>query len=271
MTYILLILIAVAGVFYYDTLRWLIDSWLYNPYYTHGFLVPVVSGYIIWNMRQELAGVEKKQTMEGLALFVGGIILHGIGANWTAPSISGISLIATISGAILFLFGWEFIKKIKFPLLFLLFMIPIPFVDTVAPPIQTGSAILSSDLANIFGIPVERDGLQLILPAGTFEVGLECSGLRSIISLLTIAAIYAFILEGGMLMKSIIVISAIPLALAGNVIRITSVLAIANAYGQEAAINFFHDFSSLLLFSVALVGLFLVGRCFGRLRFKKIF
>jgi len=78
-------------------------------------------------------------------------------------------------------------------------------------------------------------------------------------------------LEGSNFMKSTIVLSSIPLAMTGNIIRITSVLAVAGKYGQDAAMNYFHDLSSLLLFSIALVGLFIVGRCFGRLRFKRIF
>lgn len=271
MIYILLIFIAAIGIFYYNTFGWLIDSWINNEYYSHGFLVPVVSGYIIWNMRKELAATEKKQSQMGLVLFTGGVILQGTSVLWTIRFLSGISLLVTISGVILYLFGWEFIKKISFPLLFLVLMIPLPFVDIVAPPVQTVSAVASSNMANLFGIPVQRDGLVLNIPAGSFEVGLPCSGLNSIISLLTIGVIFAFILEGGILMKFTILMSSIPLALAGNIVRITSVLAVANTYGQEAALGYFHDFSSLLLFSVALMGLFLTGRCFGRLRFKKIF
>ncbi len=259
------------GFFYYNTFVWLIESWINNIYYTHGFLVPFISTYIIWNMRKELAGIEKKQAYEGLALFAFGIFLHGIGVLYTIRFISGISLIVTASGVILYLLGWDFMRKITFPILFLLLMIPLPFVDMVAPPIQTVSATSSSYIANSLGLPVQRDGLVLYLPSATFEIGLPCSGLRSIISLLTIAAIYAFILEGGMLMKLIIVTASIPLALAGNILRLISVLAVADMYGQEAALRYFHDFSSLLLFGVALAGLFLVGRCFGRLRFKKIF
>ncbi len=271
MNYILLIFITTVGIFYYNTFGWLIGSWINNEYYSHGLLVPLISGYIIWNMRKELAGVEKKPDQAGLALFAGGMMLQGIGALYTVRFLSGISLIVTISGIILYLYGREFVKKIKFPLLFLLLMVPLPFVDMVAPPAQSVSAVASANVANLIGIPVQRDGLVLNIPTGSFEVGLPCSGLRSIISLLTIAIIFAFMLEGGMPMKFMIVISAVPLALAGNIMRIVSVLSVANTYGQEAAMNYFHDFSSLLLFSIALVGLFLTGRCFGRLRFKKIF
>ncbi len=271
MNYVILIFIATIGLFYYNTFNWLAGSWINNEYYAHGFLVPLISGYFIWNMRKELAATKMKQCQAGLALFAGGVILQIIGVLWTIRFLSGISLVVTISGMILYLFGWEFLKKIMFPLLFLLLMIPLPFVDIVAPPLQTVSAIASSNIANLFGVPVQRDGFILNIPGGSFEVGLPCSGLNSIVSLFTIAVIYAFILEGGMLMKLTILVSSIPLALAGNILRITSVLAVANIYGQEAAMDYFHDFSSLLLFSVALVGLFLTGRCFGRLKIKKIF
>ncbi len=271
MIYLVLAFIGIIGIFYYNTFGWLVGSWQNNIYYSHGFLVPFISGYIIWNMRKELAGIEKRQSQAGLALFTGGILLQGIGIMWTVRFLSGLSLVVTISGIILFIYGWEFMKKIMFPVLFLFFMIPVPFVDMIAPPLQTVSAIGTGNLAYLFGIPVQREGLILHTTAGAFEVALPCSGLRSVISLLTIGVIFAFILEGGILMKLIVIASSIPLALAGNIIRITSVLAIANKYGTQVAMNYFEGLSNLVLFSVALLGLFMVGRCFGRLRLKKIF
>jgi exosortase len=271
MYFLIMAFVGVIGLFYYNTLGWLVNSWMNNEYYSHGLLVPLISGYIIWNMRNELASLERKQAHEGLAVFVAGLVLQGISVLWTIRFLSGISLILTISGVILYLFGREFIKKIWFPLFFLLLMVPLPFVDMVAAPAQTISAIASSGLANYIGLPVQREGLVLTIPAGSFEVGLECSGINSLISLLTIGIIFAFILEGKKTMKFAILLSAIPLALAGNIIRITSVLAVANKYGSNVAMNYFHDFSSMLMFSIALCGLFIVGRCFGRLHFKKIF
>jgi exosortase len=271
MIYIALIFVGILGFFYYNTFGWLIGSWLNNIYYSHGFLVPLISGYIVWNMRKDLAVIEKRQSQTGLMIFIGGILLQGIAVMWTIRFLSGISLVVTISGIILFLYGWEFTKKIMFPIIFLLLMVPLPFVDLVAPPLQTVSAIGTSNLAHLFGIPVQRDGLVLYTNGGAFEVGLPCSGLRSIISLLTLAIIFAFILEGGIIMKFAIIASTIPLAMAGNILRITSMLAVANMYGQTAAMNYFEGFSNLVLFSIALMGLFLIGRCFGRLKFKKIF
>ncbi len=266
-----MIFIGIIGVFYYNTFIWLINSWLYNPYYSHGFLIPIISGFIIYRTRKELHNIEIKQSQTGFILFVIGILIQIIAIIWTIRFLSGISLIITISGAILYLFGKEFINKIKFPILFLLLAIPVPFVDIIVSPVQTFSAVTSADLANLIGLSVQRDGLVLNTPAGPFEIALECSGLNSIISLLTVGIIYAFILEGSLFMKYTIALSSIPLAMLGNTLRIVSIIIIAERYGQEAAINYFHDFSNLFLFSITLIGLFLVGRSFGRLKFKNIF
>ena len=270
MNYLMITFIVIIATFYYNTFKWLVESWINNPYYSHGFLVPIISGYIIWKMRKGLAGVERKESQKGLVIFIIGLILQGIAVLYVVRFLSGLSLLISIFGIILYLYGWEFTKKISFPIMFLLLAIPIPFIDMVAPPTQTISVVASSNLANILGIHVVRDGLLLNTSSGPFEVALECSGLRSIISLLTLSIMYAFILEGGLLMKVSIVLSSILLAMVGNVLRITSVLGVANIYGKDVAIDYFHDFSSLLIFSVVLIGLFLVGRLFGKLKFKKI-
>lgn len=271
MNYALLFFIPIVSIFYYNTISWLVESWIYNEYYSHGFLVPLISGYIVWNMRKELSTMEKKPSQNGLILFAAGIIIQTISVLWTIRFLSGISLLITIAGAIIYLYGWEFMKKIRFPFLFLILMIPLPFVYMIVSPAQTISVFSTANVANFIGIPTIREGLILTMSAGSFEVGVECSGINSMLSLFTIGILFAYILEGSNLMKATVLISTIPLALAGNILRITSILVVANKYGQEAALNYFHDFSSLLLFSVALLGLFLVGRCFGRLRFKKIF
>jgi exosortase len=259
------------GVLYFNTLQWLIVSWLNNDYYSHGLLVPIVSGYIIWNMRSELENIGKKQSQVGLIVFISGIIMYGVSSLVNIHFISGISLIITIFGLILYLYGFELINKIKFPLLFLIFMIPLPIIDLVAPPAQAISAVGASDVANFVGLPVSRDGYILNTPAGAFEVAVECSGLNSLISLIALSTIYAFILEGGLFMKISIFFSSIPIAMAGNILRITSVLIVGNKFGTEVAVGYFHQFSSLVLFSIALIGLFAVGRSFGRLKFKKTF
>lgn len=270
MNYLIYTFVGIIVVFYYNTFRWLIESWINNPYYSHGIIVPIISGYIIWRMKKELISTHRKESQKGLIIFIIGLVLQTISVIYSIRFLSGLSLIIVIFGVISYLYGWELINKIKFPISFLLLAVPLPFVDIVAPPVQILSTVASSNIANMLGIPTEMDGLLLKTNAGIFEVALECSGLRSIISLLTLSIIYASILEGGILMKSTIVLSSIPLAIIGNVLRITSILDVANVYGKDVAINYFHGISNLLLFGIMSIGLFLVGRCFGRLKFKKL-
>lgn len=266
----MIILIGIVGLFYYNTFRWLIESWLSNPYYSHGFLIPIISGYIIWKIKKELTDIHKKESQTGLVIFATGMLLQAVAVLYVIRFLSGISLIISIFGILLYIYGWKFVDRIKFPIIFLLLAIPLPFVDMVAPPAQTISAVASISLTNGLGIPVERDGLILNTPNGSFEIALECSGLRSIISLLTLSIIYAFILEGNIIMRSVIVLSSIPLAMMGNILRIASVLVVDNIYGRDVALNYFHDLSNILLFGIALTGLFLVGRSFGKLKFRKL-
>src|SRR4030065_583569 len=113
MNYLLIVFIGIIGVFYYNTVGWMFESWMYNDYYSHGFIVPIVSGYIVWKMRPVLASVEKKTSQGGLWLFIAGIVLQVISMVWTIRFLSGISFIVTLAGVIIYLFGGDFMKKIK--------------------------------------------------------------------------------------------------------------------------------------------------------------
>lgn len=270
MNYLVITFIGIIVAFYYSTFKWLVESWMSNAYYSHGFIVPIISGYLIWKMRKDLINIERKESQEGLIIFISGIILQGAAVLYGIRFLSGLSLVITIFGVVLYIYGWKLLNKIKFPILFLLLAIPLPFIDVVAPPVQSFSAVASSNLANMLGVPTSRDGLLLNTQVGSFEVALECSGLKSIISLLTLSIIYAFMLEGGLLMKLIIILSSVPMAIIGNILRIVSILFVANIYGKDVTMTYFHDSSDIILFGIVIIGLLSIGNLFGKLKFKEI-
>jgi exosortase len=136
---------------------------------------------------------------------------------------------------------------------------------------QTTTADFVVVLLNAIGITASNNGAEVYLEKSAFFIGAPCSGLRSLISLITLAALYAYILEGTNRMKVVLLLASIPIALISNMFRITAILLIANSYGTEAAMNFFHNFSGITFFAIAIILLLLVGRCFGQLRFRKIF
>lgn len=258
-------------VLYYSTIKWFVESWLFNPYYSHGFIIPVISLFIIGTKKEKISRITERTSSDyGFYILIIALILYGISFFWAIRFLSGISLIVSITGVTVFLYGKEIMKEILFPIGFLIFMVPLPFVDIMAPAIQRYSAMYSTALANTMGINAFNIGYEIHLPTAAFEVGLACSGMRSIVSLMVIAVLFAYILDGSLLMKGVILFSSIPLAISGNILRITAVLYIASQYGTEAAIEFFHDFSSFILFIVSMSGIFVIGRCFGRLQFKKI-
>ncbi|MDY6964988.1 MAG: exosortase/archaeosortase family protein [Halobacteriota archaeon] len=242
---------------------------MYDPYYSHGFLVPLISGYIIFRKREYLIEIEENPSNIGLIFLTSGLLFHAVGLFWTVRFLGAFSLIVVIVGLIILIYGTDFMKYLSFPILFLVFMVPIPLSYIISVELQTFSSIIATHLVNALGIPAVNVGAEIHLESCSFLVGAPCSGLRSIISLLALSTIYAYVLEGRMYMKVLLVISAVPIAIFANILRISSILIIADIYGSEAAMSFFHYFSGLLLFGASLLLLLIVGRCFGRLRLRE--
>jgi len=268
---ILAITLVVIAALYFNTLVWLFTAWWNDPYYLYGFIVPMISGYLIWNKRVELARLDKEPSSLGIPVIVAGLMIHGIGVFLTFRFASAVSMIVVLAGMILGIYGNDVTKALLFPIGFLFFMVPIPIAPVIGAALQAPSAGYAASRVSVFGVKATVTGAEINLAESDFEVGAPCSGMKSSIGLLTLAALYAYLLDGSMYMKVAIFLSALPLAIMANVLRISSILMIADFYGSEAAMDFFHDFSSLLLFSIAAIGLLIVGGCFGSLRFKRIF
>ncbi|MDY6865779.1 MAG: exosortase/archaeosortase family protein [Halobacteriota archaeon] len=254
---------------YFRTFTWLIESWVNNPYYSHGFLVPLISGYFIYKKQGTLNGIEREPKNIGILLLILGLLMHGMGQFWTVKFLSGFSLIVVIVGLILLIYGSEAMKSLLFPVLFLAFMVPIPPSFIFSFEMQTFSSAFATDLVNLFGITAVNAGSEIHLENCSFTVGAPCSGLRSIISLMSLGAIFSYIHEGSNISRFSVVLSAIPIAIFANILRISSILAIADIYGSDVAMSFFHNFSGLLFFGLALLMLFAVGRWLGRLKVRE--
>ena len=148
-------------------------------------------------------------------------------------------------------------------------MVPIPPSFMFSFELQTFSSIFATHLVNLFGVNAINAGSEIYLESCSFVVGAPCSGLRSIISLLSLATIYSYILEGNILARVLVVLSAIPIAIFANILRISSILVVADIYGSDTAMSFFHNFSGLLSFGLSLIMLLAVGRWFGRLKIRE--
>lgn len=184
MDYNILLVIVVLLVFYAPVFSALIDTWLIDPYYSHGFIIPVVSLYIAWMQRKHLEQNDG-DFMYGAAFTFAGLVVYGYGIFNKALYITAISFLIVSMGLVLSLYGRKGAERLAFPVFFLIFMIPLPYMDYASTYLQTVTASASSALTRLAGIPVVNHGSQIELGTeSVFVIGEPCSGLRTMIALL---------------------------------------------------------------------------------------
>ena len=255
------LIVILLSLLYLQTFIWLVNSWLSHSFYSHGFLVPFVSGFIFWRKRHQL--IPANPFSPGILVIVLGLSLYVAGLLFYFNFLSAISFLVVLSGLVLYFWGNNGLQTLLFPIGFLIFMIPLPFLDSVSNWLQSLSAHGSAAIIGAMGIPVAITGAEIRLEGSTFIIGLPCSGMNTLISLLALAAILGYFLKGRFYKKVILLTIAVPIAILANLVRIVSILVIANYYGTEAAMRFFHSYSSILLFVVAFLCLVIFAKLLG--------
>ncbi len=235
-----------------------------NSYYSHGFLIPLIAGYLIWQKRRELAQIEPESSVWGLLIFILSLLLHLLGTIVYIYSISGFSIVFLVMGAYLFLFGWKRIKMIAFPLVFLVFMIPLPLalLQTLSFPLKLIVAEVAAGIVSMFGIPVFREGFYITIPSGILVIGSPCSGLRSLISFLALGAILAHMVNSTIIRKFFLFLCAIPIAVFSNFIRVSILILISTWFGIDSASpgTLIHMLSGIFVFVIGMILLFITGK-----------
>ncbi len=250
---------------YHQTFLWLYERYT-NPdsHYSHGFLIPLVSGYLIWKKRDQLRNTVQSSSRIGLGLIVLALLIH-IGSVWTHVFFtSGFSILLLFIGLSLYLFGPEFTKKISFPLGFLIFMFPLPLgaIAAFSFPLKLMVTNLAASSLNLFDFPLFREGAVVHLARTTLTIDDPCSGIRSLISLLALGALMAYISKTSLWKKAVLFISAIPIAIFTNVLRVCALIFVANWLGSQWAMpeHWFHTASGMGVFGISMVLIFLIMR-----------
>lgn len=197
----------------------------------------------------------------GLFLIAVGLILFVL-ANAAAEYFTlRLSLIITLAGMVWLLFGRRFASDIWFELTFLAFMIPLPYVIYYAAtfPMQLFATKVTVAILHIIGMSAVQQGNIIHLPGYSLEVAEACSGLRSLISLLALGAVYARMTQKGLPRQLILFISTVPIAIAANIFRVTFTAVGAYAVSKELAEDFLHELSGMMVFIVAFIMLFIWG------------
>ncbi len=246
---------------YLPALYDLVVDWYTDPNYSHGFLVPVISGYLLWKKRAELTSIPRSGNNAGLVVIILGMILFVLGNGASEYFTVRFSLVVMIFGLTLYLYGGPLVRKTWFEILFLVFMIPIPYVIYFSAtfPMQLFASKVTVNLLSILGMPVVRQGNIIHLPNQMLEVAEACSGLRSLISLLALGALYAYISQRRLPGKIILFLSTIPIAIVGNVFRVFVTALLAYTLETSVTTEPLHTIMGLSVFVVAFVLLFIFG------------
>lgn len=251
------VIVAVV-LFYWPTLRWMVNSWLSSDYYSHGFLVPCISAFFIWTKREQLKN--RVPALAGYIVLIAALALYLCGLLLEIRVLGALSLVVLIMGVVLTIWGIMAAKALAFPLLFLLFMVPFGFIQDLAANLQYTSVQWASWVDKTLGLPITTSGTEIHIKDMTFTVGIVCSGINTLEALLALAAVYAYILKGAMPKRLGLFVLAFPIAIGANILRIASIIVVAFFTNVEIAAGWYHDLSSPLFFFFAFMILILIGR-----------
>jgi exosortase len=252
------VLILGIAVIYAGIFQGLYFDWMDDPNYSHGLLVPFISGYFVWQQRQKLEVLEVKPANSGLLLILFALLVLFAGVAAQEYFSKRSSFVFLLAGIVLFQFGWQWLRSLALPVGFLFFMIPLPYIvyDAMAFPLKLFVAKFSVISLKLMGVVVWREGNIIMFPQTVFEVADACSGLRSLMSLLALGvalAVFSQKKKGAMVA---LVLLTVPIAILTNMIRVIGTGFLAQYYGAAAAEGFFHEFAGMGVFVLAMVMLF---------------
>ena len=258
----LAVICLLIAVDYYHVLVKLATDWWLLPDFSYGFFVPLFSAYLIWEKRETLRSTIIAPCWGGIAVIALGLLILLLGVYGSELFLSRVSLVIVLAGLVLCFGGRQFLKELRFALLVLLLAIPIPAIifNQITFPLQILASKLASALLPLFNVPVLREGNVIELPMMKLEVAEACSGIRSLMSLFTLAVFYGYFLEKTVWRRVALVLVTIPIAIAANAVRILGTGLCVQYWDPDKALGFFHEFSGWVIFLVSLACLYAFHR-----------
>jgi exosortase len=247
---------------YLPTLGHLAAQWWNDPNFSHGFFVPLFSAFVIWQERSRLALARVDPSWWGLLFLAGGLCLLVLGQMGAEIFLSRVSLLIVMAGLVILFLGWSFFRALLFPWAILFLMIPIPAIifNQITFPLQLLASKVASTVLPWVGVPVLREGNVINLPAMSLEVAEACSGIRSLMSLMTLAVIYGYLMERDNGIRVFLALVSIPIAVAANSFRIVGTGLLVQYWNPAKAQGFFHEFSGWLMFVISMIMLYVSHR-----------
>ncbi len=269
------LLLLLLGAAFFPVLRWMYERWMAADSYTsHGLLVPPICAWLVYQQRDALAREERRPARLGLLLLGAGLLIFAAGGLLRVYFTSGFALLLCLAGMLAYWGGWHWLRRLWFPLVFLVFMLPLPEIAVARLQLLlklyvAKAAVLGVELA---GIPVVLEGARLRLQNGDLVVGDVCAGLRSMAALIALGVLFAWLYGGrSKFVRGALLAAILPAALAANVLRIFLNVLFVNFYGTEPLFRplFSSSFSGpvdLHLLSGVIVFIFAIAALYGTQR-----
>jgi len=250
---LVLVLAVLLGAVYWKILRALSVQWWDDANYSHGFLVPLFSLYLVWQQRAALRQLPRSGNPIGIVVVLAGIAALLMGDLGAENFLMRSSLIVIIAGLILFHLGTQVFRAVLFPLAFLFFMVPLPGVVfyAITFPLQRLAAEQAAWTLDALGIPVLLDGNVIHLAQLSLGVTEACSGIRSLISLFAGAAAWAYLLLPPGWTMVVFIAATVPITILANAARVVLTGLIGQQFGVEYASGFFHEFAGFAIYIFA--------------------
>jgi exosortase len=252
------------GIVPTSALGWLFAYWGRGGEYAHGYVVPIIAaGLFVWLWRRRLVGVAWSVAKPGLAVIILAALVYWVGVRGANPRVVAMSLVVLIFGLILYMGGWRWAVVLWFPCAFLAFMIPLNFLEPyVSFPLRIFVADISTVGLKLLGLDVYQNGTGIFSRTGRFaplDVADPCSGIRSLVALMALTSLYGYMTMDKGWKKWVLFASSIPLAVLGNVARITTVALVAQGFGSDWAMKIYHDYSGYIVFSLAILSMIVLA------------
>ena len=256
------VLLGLIGWLYASILGRLVGQWWSDPNFSHGFFVPAFALFVLWQDRSRLASLPRAPSLWGLLILVMALCVLVVGVLGAELFLSRVSLLLLIAGLVILFLGWNYLRAVLFPFAFLILMIPIPAIifNQITFPLQILASKVAAAVLPLAGVPVLREGNVINLPTMPLEVAEACSGIRSLLSLATLAIIYGYLMETRNSVRVVLTLASVPIAVAANSSRIVGTGLLVQYWDPSKAEGFFHAFSGWLIFVISLVMLFLLHR-----------
>lgn len=247
---------ALVLVLYARVLGAMVAQWWSDPNYSHGFLVPVFAGYVLWRERRQWRDVPFDASNWGLAILLSSLGLLVLGILGSEHFTERISLLVLIAGIVVFLAGWSALRRLSFPLGYLALMVPLPAIVyyQLTFPLQLLASRLGADGLVALSVPTIREGNLLILPNCTLEVVEACSGVRSLLSLLAAVVGYVYLFEPSLWKRCFLIVLVVPFVILSNALRLVAAGVLSYRYGPGADSGAAHTALGLACFVLAFLG-----------------